>query len=276
MEILKLEEVQPYYDVETGDKLSLWFGEHDFVVDDISVSVCGVPLLHNDSNGEVHFPDKTKKMIAFFVSEAKENDNPGIVLLPNNLEHKRFPFAEKYEFLYSQVDYEYIPGLIRPWDKGFLTPVFFNISVLNKYSQNPDYKLDLFSETYGNISHSDEWIISFGVNKSNKIILWLGDIDTLPENEKYYLRSENTESDHDIQSEFYDAQIDVQFSDTSKQSTTFHLRKEVNDSVLQKFSFDLYMLEGEVAEVISNLHRPVFWEDRHVGPVIESFNRVFF
>lgn len=275
MEILKLDENQRYYDVETGDKLSLWFGEHNFVVDDISVSVTGVPLLRNENNGEIHFPDKTKKMIAYFVGEAKENDKPGIVLSPKNLEHKRFSFAEKYDFLYSQVDYEYIPGLIRPWDDGFLTPVFFNISVLNKYSQHPDYKLDLFSETYGNISFGDEWIVSFGVNKSNKVILWLGDIDTLPDNEKYYLRSENIESDHDIQSEFYDAQIDVQFSDPSKQSRTFHLRKDLNDSVLQSLSFDIYMLKGEVGEVMSNLHRPVFWEDKHVGPVIESFNRIF-
>lgn len=275
MEILKLDEVQPYYDLATRDKLSLWFGEHYLVVDDISVSICGLPLLRNESNGEIHFPDKTKKIIAFSVGEAKENDKSGIVLTPKNLEHKRFSFAEKYDFLYSQVDYEYIPGLIRQWDDGFLTPVFFNISVLNRYTSNPDYKLDLFSETYGNISCGDEWIVSFGVNKSNKVILWLGDIDKLPDNEKYYLRSENTESDHDIQSEFYDAQIDVQFSDASKLSTIFHLRKELNDSVLQKLSFDLYKLEGEVGEVISNLNRPIFWEDRHVGPVIESFNRVF-
>jgi hypothetical protein len=275
MEILKLEEVQRYYDTETGDKLSLWFGEYDFFVDEISVSVSGVPLLRNEKSGEIHFPDKTKHMIAYFVDEARKNNKPGIVLSPKNLEHKRFSFAEKYDFLYSQIDYEYIPGLIRPWDEGFLTPVFFNISVLNKYSQHPDYKLDLFSETYGNISYRDEWIISFGVNKNNKVIFWLGDIDKLPDNEKYYLRSENVETDHDMQSEFYDAQIDVQFSDPSKQSITFHLRKELNDRVKQKLSFDLYMLEGEVSQVISNLHRPIFWEDKHVGPVIESFNRIF-
>lgn len=275
MEILKLDETQLYYDAETKDKLALWFGKYDFVVDNISVSVIGIPLLRNENNGEIHFPDKTKAMIANSVSEAKENHKLSVSLSAKNLEHKRFYFAEKYEFLYSQVDYEYIPGLFRPWNEGFLAPVFFNISVLNKYSQHPDYKLDLFSETYGNISFGDEWSVSFGVNKSKKVILWLGDIDTLPDNEKYYLRSENIESDHDIQSEFYDAQIDVRFSEPSKQSSTFHLRKNLNDSVLRSLSFDIYMLEGEVSEVISNLHRPIFWEDKHVGPVIESFNRVF-
>lgn len=275
MENLNLDKVQRYFDESTGEELSMWFGPHDFFVDEISVSLNGVPLLRNERTGEIHFPNKTKHMIAHFVEEAKKKNKPHIMLSPKNLEHKRFAFAEKFEFQYSQVDYGYIPGLIRPWDEGFLTPVFFNISVLNKYSQHPDYKLDLFSETYGNISYKDEWIISFGVNKNNKIIIWMGDIDTLPDNEKYYLRSENIPSDHDIHSEFYDAQIEVQFSDPSKQSQTFHLRKELNDFVLGQLSFDLYTLDGEVSEVISNLHRPVFWEDKHVGPVIESFNRIF-
>jgi len=275
VDILKLNEVQRYFDESTGEKLSLWFGRYDFVVDGIAVSVHGVPLLLNEKTEEIHFPNKTKHMIAYFVDEAKKNNKPGIELSPKNLENKRFTFAEKFEFEYSQVDYEYIPGLVRPWDEGFLTPVFFNISVLNKYSQHPSYKLDLFSETYGSISKENEWNISFGVNKNNKVIFWLGDLDTLPDSEKYYLRSENIPSDHDIQSEFYDAQIDVQFSEPSKQSATFHLRKELNDFVRNSLSFDLYMLEGEISEVISNLHRPVFWEDKHVGPVIESFNRIF-
>lgn len=274
-DVLKLNEAQRYFDEKTGEKLSLWFGEYEISVNDISVSMHGVPLLQNRSTGEIHFPDKTKLMIEYFVSEAIKNDKTGIWLSPKNLDKKRFSFAEKYDFKYSQIDYEYIPGLVRPWDDGFLTPVYFNISVLNKYSQNPDYKLDLFSETYGNISYKDEWIVSFGVNKSNKVILWLGDIDKLHDSEKYYLRSENVDSDHDIQSEFYDAQIDVKFSDPSKQSSAFHKRKELNEKVLANLSFDLYMLEGEVSEVISNLHRPVFWEDKHVSPVIESFNRVF-
>lgn len=275
MDILNLNEVQRYFDKTTGQKLSLWFGQHDFIVDNISVSVSNVPLLRNELNGDIYFPDKTKHMIAYFVNEAKKNNKIGVVVSPKNLEHKRYALASKFDFLYSQIDYEYIPGLMRPWDDGFLTPVFFNISVLNKYSQNPDYKLDLFSETYGNISKNGDWVISFGVNRNNKVIMWLGDIDSLSDSEKYYLRSENIPSDHDIQSEFYDAQIEVQFSDPSRQSTAFHLRKKFNDFILEILSFDIYMLDGEVDKVISNLHRPVFWEDKHVGPVIESLNRIF-
>lgn len=41
--------------------------------------------------------------------------------------------AEKVKFIYDKDDYYFIPGLIRPWKTGFLTPVFFNIEVLLKY-----------------------------------------------------------------------------------------------------------------------------------------------
>ncbi|MBA5249001.1 MAG: hypothetical protein FE834_05630 [Gammaproteobacteria bacterium] len=274
---MKLEEIQQYFDEPTGEKLSLWFKKHEFIVDKIVVSVKGVPLLLNERTEEIHFPNKTKQMIAYYVNEAKKNNKQRVRISPKNLENKRYSFAKNFDFQYSQVDYEYIPGLTKPWDEdeGFLTPVFFNISVLNKFSQDPSYKLDLFSETYGKISKESEWNILFGVNKNKKVILWLGDIDSLPDSEKHYLLSENISSDHDIQSEFYDAQIDAQFSEPSKQSTIFHLREKLNDFVINNLSFGIYMLEEEVSEVISNLHRPMFWKDQHVGPVIEYFNRVF-
>lgn len=72
MELLKLDEIQPYYDADTGEKLSLWFGEHKFYIDGISVSLSGVPLLRNNINGNIHFPNKTKHMISYFVGEAKK------------------------------------------------------------------------------------------------------------------------------------------------------------------------------------------------------------
>lgn len=105
--------------------------------------------------------------------------------------------------------------------------------------------------------------------------MWLGDIDSLPDNEKYYLRSENVDSDHNLHSEFYDAQIDVKWSEPSKQSALFHLRRDLKELVSKKINLDLYMLDGEISKVFENLHRPIFWEDKHVGPVMESFNRIF-
>lgn len=274
MKNLKLDEIQSYFDEQTEYPLSLWMGYHSLHVDGIFVELEGVPLLKNEENSEIHLPDRTKQLIKYFVQEAKKHRKPGVLLKPKELGLKRYDYATKFEFLYSQLDHEYIPGLARPWDEGFLTPVFFKLAALNKYSQNPDYELDLFSESYGSIRHND-WSIEFGINKNNKVIMWLGDIEKLPDSEKYYLRSENLPSDHDIHSEFYDAQIEIKWSEPSRQSSLFHLRKQLKEISLKKYDLDLYHLDGEVSKVIENLHRPVFWEDKHVGPVIESFNRVF-
>jgi len=255
---LKQNFVQRYFDEESGVPLHLCFDAHELDVEGIIVKLEGVPLLKNPVTGEFHYPDKTKRLILYFVSEATKKGYPKIYLTPKTDKIIRYSYAEKYNFIYSHIDYEYIPGLVRPWDEGFLTPVFFNIAVLNKYSQHPEYKLELFSETYGTIWKEDEWYISFGINRNKRVIMWLGDIDKLPENEKYYLRSENVESDHEIHSEFYDAQIEVQFSNPSVQSTVFHKRKKLNDIVEKKYRFDLYILEGEVSEILGNLDRPVF------------------
>ncbi|OZH55741.1 hypothetical protein AFK68_02640, partial [Hydrocoleum sp. CS-953] len=185
---------------------------------------------------------------------------------------KRFDYA-KVEFLYDHIDYDNIPGL-RRGDDGFLTPVFFNLAVLNKYSQHPDYRLDLFSKTYGRIEKKDEFKISFGINRNRKVFMWLGDIDGLSLNEQHYLRSENVESDHDLCSEFYESQMDLQFSNPSPENTLFRLRWKVIQACQRKRQGDLYKFSGEISQVIENIDRPVFWQEKHINPVIEALNRV--
>lgn len=275
MKNLKLKEAQTYFDPETNEPLQIWFGMHQIQVDNLIVKLDGVPLLINESTQQVYLPDKTKCVIKYFVEEAKARSKAVLTIKPKEIKSKRYPFSKKVKFIYSQIDYEYIPGLARSWDEGFLTPVFFSLSILNKYSQHPEYELDIFSESYGSIRKGENWSVKFGINKNKKVIIWLGDIDSLPNNEKHYLRSENIDSDHDIHSEFYDAQIDVKWSNPSKQSVLFHRRRELKELVFKKINFDLYMLDGEVSKVFENLHRPIFWEDKHVGPIVESFNRIF-
>lgn len=271
-----LDKSQSYFDPDTGENLSLCFKSHSLFVDNTYVRLDKEPLLINECNDNIYFPEKTKKIILCAIEETKKRNKNQVTIKPKQLEYKRYDYAKNVGFLYSQIDYEYIPGLITfNNDDGFLVPVYFNLSVLNKYSQDPDYKLNLFSETYGYISYKRDWIIPFGINKNKKVIMWLGDIDSLQENEQYYLRSENIDSDHDIHSEFYDAQICVQHSKPSHQNMAFRLRNELNEKILHCFNFDLYMLEGEVSEIITNLDLPIFWEEKHVKAVVESLNKIF-
>lgn len=271
---LKLGDIQTYFEEETGEPLRLCFDHVPMEVDGVYVEVDGIPLLKNERTNSIHLPDKTKRAIQYFVQQAKNRGEDRAKLTPRGTPAKRYEYAKKFDFLYSHIDHEFIPGLQRSWDEGFLTPVFFNLALLNKYSQDPAYRLDLFSDTYGSIIKGDEINIQFGINRNKRVIMWLGDIGRLPDSEKYYLRSENVESDHDIHSEFYNAQIEVQWSDPSRQYALFHARNDLSEAIRSTKSFDLYKLEGEISKVITNLHRPVFWEDRHVGPVIESFNRI--
>lgn len=275
METLRLNEVQTYFDNETEEPLSLCFEDYFCVIANKEVHLSNVPLLKNNDNGKIYFPDKIKLEIASFLKKADEQNEDKIYLSPKRRGNKRYHYAAKYDFKYSSIDYEYIPGLYREFNEGFLTPVYFNISVLNKYSQNPDYSLDLFSSTYGTISYKDEWNIQFGVNKNKNIIMWLGDIDSLHEEEKYYLRSENINSDHCIHSEFYNAQIDVKWADPCLENRVFRLRNDLSQLTKKLYQTPFYMLEGEVSDVISNLDKPIFWEDKHVSPVVESLNRIF-
>ena len=275
MEKLELDKVQRYFDEATGEPLRLCFDDHTLEIDGVEIVLEGVPSLKSDQTGELHYPSRTKRMIAYYLEKAKKKGGSTIRIHRRRDHEGRYSYAERFSFIYCDVDYEYIPGLARPWEQGYLTPVFFKISVLNKYSQDPEYRVDLFSNTYGTIWFGDKWRINFGINRNKRVIMWLGDIARLPEPEIYYLRSENIESDHDIHSEFYDAQIEVQPAELAPQQKVIRERRRLNEAVIQKLGWALFHLEGEVSKIIENLERPVFWEDKHVGPAVESLNRIF-
>lgn len=141
-------------------------------------------------------------------------------------------------FKYSVEDNKNIDGLYRPWDDDeapFLTPVFFEKECLVTFFYNQKYKCELFSETYGNIS-SEDFIISFGINKNNKVIFWLGDLLEIPEKEQMILIPYNVKSDHNINSDFYDAQINVKFTEPIKEIILIRQKDEIN----KKFSFTVF------------------------------------
>jgi hypothetical protein len=239
----------------------------------ISVTLKDMPLLNCSKCNELHVTDHGKDIVTYFVQQAIQSKNTAVEVTPTGVKEKRFPFG-KLDFAYSALDHDFIPGLARPSRDGFLTPVFFNLAVLNKYSQDPTYRLDLFSNTYGSIIKGEEINIQFGINRAGKVMMWLGDIAELPENEQFYLRSENVQSDHDVCSEFYDGQIGCVFSQPSIENAVLRARSALNESCQIKFGADFYQLHGEITKVIEHLRRPLFWDEQHVAPTAESFNRI--
>jgi len=158
------------------------------------------------------------------------------------------------DFIFDINDYQTIPGLQRPWDgeRPFLVPVFFEKNVLTRYLYDPNYKCEFHSETYGTIFSDDGDCISFGINPNGLIIMWLGDIDGLAEKEKLYFLSHNVPPDHDIRSEFFDAQINVVFTEPIKEVEIFIQKRKLNSVFQNKFGFNLFLTSyADVDELFS-------------------------
>lgn len=267
------------YKTDDGDKLKLCFDETNTIVDGVEFSLVGMPLLWDSKHKifyKTQFTDVILNILAETAKKLGETQVTGVTP-PNTIKNKRYgSFCESINFEYSNIEYLSVPGLADSISNdGFLMPIYFNLEVLNKYSQNPKYKLNVLSSTYGNLRCGDEWHLSFGVNSNKQVIMWLGDIHTLPIKEQQYLLSENIPSSFDLHSDFYDAQIDCEWSQGSIESQCLSLRTELSDKIKKNYQGDLYKLPNEIGKTITDLQKPIFWEERHVVPVVESLNRIF-
>ncbi|HAX89641.1 MAG TPA: hypothetical protein DCY91_26140 [Cyanobacteria bacterium UBA11370] len=164
---LQLGKVQTHYCDICGDWLEFCFDRYTVTHERLIVHLSNIPLLRCDHCIQYYFPEKTKLLLSTVLEQAEESGKPVVRLSPRQDFNRRFEYGQ-VDFLYDYRDYENIPGLQRPWDDGFLTPVFFNLAVLNKYSQHPDYRLDLFSKTYGTLEKNQNFILllaSIGTEK---------------------------------------------------------------------------------------------------------------
>jgi hypothetical protein len=243
------------------------------VVDGIEVTVQDLPVLFCQTCDLIYLPARSKGAILHHVEEAKRKDKPGVVVTRRpEAKQERFRYCRKVEFLYDSTDYHYIPGLYR--GDGFLTPVFFSKGVLLKYMHHPEYVVELGSDTYGTIWRNGEHLLPLGINRNGKVIMWLGDLDQMPEQEQYYLRSENVPSDHDIGSDFYLGQIEAVFTDYSKERELFRLRSEFGAKCLKDHNFKLNVYDLEVFKLMAEVVRPVTWGEREVRGVVEALNKI--
>ena len=194
------------------------------------------------------------------------------------IKHLKFTYhiEPKLPFKYDILDYYVIPGLFREYDIGFLTPVFFDLKVLDRYLDNQEYDLELKSGSYYTLWKKGEegFAISFGINGNQRVIMWLGDILKLPEKEQYYLLSYNVESDHNLKSEFYNAQILVEWGSESKEGNIFKKISQINTKVKEKYSVNLTILEKETLFYYSQLHIPIKNTKKEFESLINILNKI--
>jgi len=187
-------------------------------------------------------------------------------------------------FVFNVNDVGNISGLRSSEDSDvpFLTPIFFDIKVLIKYFYDLDYKCEFHSETYGTIycpSNNDEEfdsIFSFGINPNGKVIAWYGDLIELDPKEILYLKSHNIESDGNIESEFYKAQIGAEFTDSIKEVELILLKTKISTLTNELFGFQLYKtIEQSVPEIIamcSQYKRIVFNSEDDMKIIYSTWN----
>ncbi|MES2207778.1 MAG: hypothetical protein V4525_13425 [Pseudomonadota bacterium] len=265
--------VQTLYCDNCNKHLDLSFIDFDELITGVHIIINGLPVLHCAPCKKNHFPNRSRFAIIDLHKQAFSKNN-SLVKVTRNKTNQNFGYGVA-PFVYDSDDYEYIPGLKRSWDEGFLTPVFFNREVLLKYDLSPTYRLNFASTTYGSINRGDDFSMSFGLNKNGKVIMWLGDIAELPESEQYYLRSENINSDHSIGSEFYDGQIECVFTDLSEKDELFKSRSTFLEACFNKFEVKIAHLDAEVLDLTISFNAPIIDTERERRHLADTLNKIY-
>lgn len=264
---------QRLYCDECKGYLILSYDSFDDVVENIHIRLEGLPYLYCKKCNRKYLPDRSSFALIYAYEQA-EKAGKEQVFVTRKKPYERFGYGN-VEFIYDSDDYYFLPGLLRPERDGFLTPVFFNKAVLIKFDNWPNYRISLASKTYGTIIKDDSFYIPFGINSNKKVIMWLGDIASLPEEEQYYLRSENVPSDHDIGSEFYDGQIEIVFTEPSLEDALIKARSEMLEFFSKRFGKRISHLEESSLDLIENFNMPAVFSDKEMKNVIDILNKIF-
>jgi uncharacterized protein YihD (DUF1040 family) len=264
---------QTIYCDDCGSHLDLSYTDFDDEVSRVHIAVKGLPVLRCSVCNATCFPDRSRFHLIQMHRQAMEK-GLNIVRATRNKILRDFGFT-CVSFIYDSDDYDYIPGLSRGFNEGFLTPVFFKKEVLLKYDAHPSYRVVFASPTYGTIRQNDDFSISFGINKYGRLVMWLGDIAQLPENEQHYLRSENVPSDHSIGSEFYDGQIECIFTDKTLENKLFEQRSRFLDICFRLSGQKIAHLEKEVLEIAIAIRRPIVDTDTERRNVADALNKIY-
>lgn len=131
----------------------------------------------------------------------------------------------------------------------FLTPIFFNKAVLNKY------KTDTANYTIsdGLIRYLDEWDLPFTVNEEEKVVVWLGDLGRIPYVEQKHWRTENIPPQGNIEENFWKQQMEAVFVDKIlPEKWLFTLIEKVNEIINDKYNIIVFNSLSEADKYISS------------------------
>lgn len=186
---------------------------------------------------------------------------------PQHEDYKFFLNDERYEkFLICKgeseedIEFECNPSLLgnnfsaNPGKPNYLTPIFFNIKVLDKYKADPrNYEIKDTS-----ICYLREWSIQFCINEEDKVIVWLGDLGKIPYGEQKYWRAFNELPKGKIEKNFFSRQILNLWTDPSRlESQLINSLYMVNEYTIKNYNTELFLPLSEAdIEIYRSFVRP--------------------
>jgi hypothetical protein len=260
-----------------GDVRELTINDLDVSIENRRMHFKDFLILTCINCGSSCLPQHSKQMIdGWYKIMVKEGHFEGIQTY--NGYKKKFRYCIDQDFKYDHRDYYNIPGLCfdeEHSEEGFLTPVYFTKKVLLYFMQDPDYKMDLFSESYGHISFKDEWSTPFGINRNGLVIFWLGDLSYIDSTSLSIMKPHNIESDHQIiDSEYYAAQLGCVWSEPNKEVRVCYKKKELFDQINIRFNIDLSHLNDEIKDHMRDFRKPVLITKTSIEPAVNMLHKV--
>lgn len=115
--------VQTIHCTSCSTCLVLELNKFQQTVDGIEIKVEQLPTLVCPSCNKKYLPKRTRLFLKWVVEEGKKKSETRFYS-PKHVSNKKYGFCKDVNFLYHDIDYNYIPGLMRLQNDGALTPVF--------------------------------------------------------------------------------------------------------------------------------------------------------
>lgn len=168
-------------------------------------------------------------------------------------------------FCSCNTDYQETPG--------FLTPIFFKREVLKKYYDYPEK----YSVKDGYAGHDGFWGLRIMNNHRYHVVVWLGDLKSLPYKEQNHWRAFNlTPGDKKISHADFTRNIEGQFADPDHPELYFKYKFDVlQKSWHEKFGWYIFrpLSEGD-AYHMKSLHVPTTNDQKEFDEQVASMTKI--
>lgn len=249
----------------------------------VHIEIPECPVMKCPACGEMQLCPIIPAEIYKAYDKTRKNGNFCKLTMRNN---RRFEWAHALNLQYDSRDL-CIPGLNVDLDPmhpaGYSCPVLFKKKILGAFYNDDDYVLDFFSESYGCIAKKGtdrfeyDWLVHFGINKNDRVIMFLGDLDAIDKEETaaYLLKSYNIESDHCVvDTELYRAQMYCVPSEPIIEKRILILKDSFYQRIQKKYGISLFHLQSECEEKKKRLQKPLHYTEKEISTNIDLMDGI--